>query len=466
MLAQNQRAQRVEPPLAGRGGDSLAINLEQAMRVGALDSAAVLSERLVSQVEAGDGALARRAWQLAVELHLARGEREQARRLAAQKRMQLETSWRGVALLELLELAPNLSAPGAAPNMVALSRGLRAGRLALEALVETVGPSTKRWLRFPELHLLFSSALWQDDRGAALRFLNRFLSAHGLPHAEVSGESGNALASLAFPPMAEAAAGALVSVLVAARNAAETIGYAVDSLLAQSHRNLEILVCDDGSTDSTLSLLQQRYHRRPRVRLFRSLSNQGPYNIRNALAGSARGELITFHDADDLALPNRIAAQVARLRDDRLDACVSNWLRVTPAGSVVFFKDQKATRLALVSLMMRRGLLQALGGFRSARFGADLELYEKLKATGGSARIGRIRAPTMLGLWSDQSLTRSAGAESLEDGYRSPSRRVYGELIYACHVDVAGTPPSDADVERALRATDNFAEPAPLEELG
>jgi hypothetical protein len=112
------------------------------------------------------------------------------------------------------------------------------------------------------------------------------------------------------------------------------------------------------------------------VRLFGSGVRQGTYNIRNALARKARGRLLTFHDADDLALPARIARQVEAMQREGTVAATASVLRINPAGQFVFFKDQKASRLAMVSLLVRREVFEASGGFRSALFGADLELYE------------------------------------------------------------------------------------------
>jgi glycosyltransferase involved in cell wall biosynthesis len=250
-------------------------------------------------------------------------------------------------------------------------------------------------------------------------------------------------------------------VVVAAHDAARTVGYAVASLLAQSYENLELLVGDDASSDGTLEVLKARFSNEPRVRLFRSSQNQGAYNLRNALAARARGELLTFHDADDLALPNRIASQVEQLRDARVTACIGNFVRVRPQGSFVFFRDQKASRMCAVSLMLPRQTFAKLGPFRSARFGADHELFETLRARLGEHAIGRVRAPLLLGLAAPGSATRTAGGEALENGYRSPARRAYSELVFAQH-QPDGARPTSQDVDARLRATGNYQTPSEL----
>lgn len=444
---------------------AIGSKLEQAQRLGAMDSAAVLAERLSELLPKASEPVARRMSRLLLDVHLARGEVDAACQLARAHRARLLGSPYGVGALEVLDLDPGLM-PGGVPNFLGISRRLLERKLDSARLALLVGGSPKLWLRHPELHLLFASALSSDDRRAALRFWNRFMGMHGLPHlTSGSASHPNALAALSFEPPGASSTRAepKVSVLIAARNAANTVCYAVDSLLRQCHRNLEVLICDDASEDDTLEVMKARYVDVPRVRLFGSAVQQGPYNLRNALARHATGQFITFHDADDLALPRRIASQVACLKRGELVACLGNLVRVTTAGHAVFNKDQKATRLAMVSLMLRRETLAALGQFRSARFGADLEMSEKLIAHAGASRIGRLRAPLMLSLLSEGSLTRVAGAESLQTGYRAPTRRIYGELIYARYALAKDL--SDEQIDGGLRASGNFAEPAEVHEI-
>ncbi|MCG8457155.1 MAG: glycosyltransferase [Holophagales bacterium] len=87
-----------------------------------------------------------------------------------------------------------------------------------------------------------------------------------------------------------------VSAIIAAYNAEATIVACVDSLLAQSHRPVEILVADDGSTDATAELLEA-HPRRSEFQLLR-LENGGPSRARNLGAAHARGDYLAFFDSD------------------------------------------------------------------------------------------------------------------------------------------------------------------------
>jgi glycosyltransferase involved in cell wall biosynthesis len=102
-----------------------------------------------------------------------------------------------------------------------------------------------------------------------------------------------------FPPP-------LVSVVIPAYNAAAFLSETLDSVLAQTYANLEIIVVDDGSTDATPHLLDNY---RNRIRVLRQ-TNAGQAAARNYGAREAYGELLAFLDSDDLWDPDKIVRQV------------------------------------------------------------------------------------------------------------------------------------------------------------
>ncbi len=475
---QGGRARGVLPPrrdvllvqaMAGRTTDPevLARALSYALREGAFESVGALVERLLPQLQRLNDTSRARALEDTVDSLVALGERSRAAALA-RRNPSLAHSPRGCTLLDLLELSGGgYWLPGGRPNLVALSRAIELGSLDAAGLRALVARRPWSWLLHPELHLLAFAAAGSGDRRRGLLSLNRFLARHGLPRfglREPEAEGDNVLAELVMLDEAPTEPkGPLVSVVVAARNAHSTVRYALQSLLTQTHSTLEILVCDDASDDGTLAILRDFRRMDSRVRVFRSLRQQGAYNVRNALAGYARGELLTFHDADDLALSTRIAQQVQQLHGGRASACVTSLVRTTPGGSVVFHKDQKATRLGLVTLMLRRRSFLELGGFRSVHFGGDWELYVKLRELLGANGLRRIKTPLMLGLCSAGSSTRRTGSEALEDGYRSPARRLYSEIV----LGEQGLAPavSAFDQHARLRESGNYVEAAATVEL-
>jgi glycosyltransferase involved in cell wall biosynthesis len=105
----------------------------------------------------------------------------------------------------------------------------------------------------------------------------------------------------------------LVSMLMPVFNQAPFVGRAIASALAQTHRDLEILVLDDGSTDASYEIAADFARRDSRIRLERSGRNEGAAAARNRLLARARGKYICFLDGDDFILPGKIAAQIAFL---------------------------------------------------------------------------------------------------------------------------------------------------------
>ena len=104
----------------------------------------------------------------------------------------------------------------------------------------------------------------------------------------------------------------LISVVIPVYNGERYLGQAIESVLAQAHRPLEIIVVDDGSTDGSATLSQQfgppvRYHYQP---------NAGVGAARDMGAMLAQGEFLAFLDADDLWVSNKLDLQLCAFMDD------------------------------------------------------------------------------------------------------------------------------------------------------
>src|SRR3981081_1852732 len=104
----------------------------------------------------------------------------------------------------------------------------------------------------------------------------------------------------------------LVSVLIPAFNAEETVADTLRSVRAQSYRNLEIIVVDDGSRDNTARIVSQFESEDSRIRLIEQ-ANSGVAAARNAAPAASSGSLIAPLDADDLWHPQKIELQVNNL---------------------------------------------------------------------------------------------------------------------------------------------------------
>lgn len=123
----------------------------------------------------------------------------------------------------------------------------------------------------------------------------------------------------------------LVSVALVVYNGQKDVAAAIESVLAQTYRPLELIVVDDGSTDHTWELLQRYGERIVAIRQ----SNGGLPAARNTALKHARGEFIALMDHDDLCMPERIAVQVAFLQQHpEVGMCCSDFSAFNDTGPI------------------------------------------------------------------------------------------------------------------------------------
>jgi glycosyltransferase involved in cell wall biosynthesis len=206
-------------------------------------------------------------------------------------------------------------------------------------------------------------------------------------------------------------------VLLPARDAAATLGRAVASIRAQSFLDWELLVVDDGSADGTSELLAAIARVEPRLRVLRR-PREGLVSALNAGLAAARGELIARMDADDEALPVRLAEQVAWLDGPEGRACGVVSCLVEHAGDAtaqagyarhvawlngLITPEAMALRrfvdapVAHPSVLFRHELVARHGGYREGDFPEDHELW--LRWMDAGVAFGKV--PRVLLRWHD-----------------------------------------------------------------
>jgi glycosyltransferase involved in cell wall biosynthesis len=177
---------------------------------------------------------------------------------------------------------------------------------------------------------------------------------------------------------------------------------AVESVLAQTFGDFELLCVDDGSTDESLAILRGYESKDDRVRII-SRANTGIVGALNDGLAAARGEFIARMDADDLSLPERFEKQVAFLRSHPDHVLVgSQVLLIDPDGAALCPKrDTEYThdridwahlhhRWPVVhpSVTMRRAAVSAVGGYRNKyQWLEDLDLFLRLAEVGKLASL-------------------------------------------------------------------------------
>lgn len=134
--------------------------------------------------------------------------------------------------------------------------------------------------------------------------------------------------------------GPAVSVICPAFNAERYLAQAIRTVLDQSYTDFELIVVDDGSTDETLSIARQLAVTDPRISVIEVSPNAGRSNARNLGMAAARGTWLTFVDADDLYMPDRLEC-LMRTASRHPDAMVVRddlmGFEVNAGGEVVLF---------------------------------------------------------------------------------------------------------------------------------
>jgi glycosyltransferase involved in cell wall biosynthesis len=168
-----------------------------------------------------------------------------------------------------------------------------------------------------------------------------------------------------------------VSVVLPTYNRLRVLPRAVDSVLSQSFRDLELLLVDDASADGTAEWAQALALRDPRVRLLRHPQNRGGAAARNTALAAARGELVAFQDSDDEWAPGKLAAQVAALdAHPEAGACYAACVREGDGRATVIPETPRQGDLSgeillrnpipMMTAVVRRSVAERAGPFDEA----------------------------------------------------------------------------------------------------
>jgi len=169
-----------------------------------------------------------------------------------------------------------------------------------------------------------------------------------------------------------------VSVIMPIYNAAAYLREAIASVLAQTMRELELIAIDDGSTDDSVSIARELAASDPRLRVEAMPGHAGTAQARNAAIALARGRYLAFLDADDVAVPVRLATQLAAIErgPGPVLACSATML-IGPSGAVGgrsgFHRgvDQIASTLLFSNVIVASTVLMAREGFVGFRSGYE-----------------------------------------------------------------------------------------------
>lgn len=126
-----------------------------------------------------------------------------------------------------------------------------------------------------------------------------------------------------------------VSIIIPAYNAAATLRRCVESVLAQTHANKEIIVVDDGSTDASGQIADELAARHGCVSVVHQ-ENRGLAEARRSGIAAATGDYVTHVDSDDTLPPRSVEMLLRRLTENHLDLAYGIFERITPRGHTIF----------------------------------------------------------------------------------------------------------------------------------
>ena len=189
-----------------------------------------------------------------------------------------------------------------------------------------------------------------------------------------------------------------VSVVMPVRNAMPFLDQAIESILAQTFEDFELIVGDDASSDGSTDRLRDWAARDNRIRVMRRDTPSGFAGSSNWVAASARADLIARMDADDISHPERLARQVeAMVAHPRAVLVATVWEGIDEDGRVVrppdlagLFQPSAFSRpFAHGTVMVRKTAFHASGGYRSVCDSwEDTDLFIRLRRMGEVVILG------------------------------------------------------------------------------
>lgn len=178
-----------------------------------------------------------------------------------------------------------------------------------------------------------------------------------------------------------------VSVIMSVYNSEQTLVNSIESIINQTYSNLEILICDDCSTDDSLKILETYESQDKRIQIIKNKENIGLTKSLNKLINKATGKYIARQDADDVSLEYRIETQISVLKKSKSKISVSRALvknsnKLIPYFSYIFpytlvFKIKNP--FIHGTLIIEKSLLNEIGNYDELFYYAqDYKLYQTI----------------------------------------------------------------------------------------
>lgn len=192
-----------------------------------------------------------------------------------------------------------------------------------------------------------------------------------------------------------------LTVILPVYNAAPHLTQCIDSLLAQTYRDFELLIVDDGSTDESAKIITEYANRDARVRPVLNHRNLGLIGVLNTAIAECESTFVARMDADDWSEPERLALQIAFLENHPEVAIVGSWIELFGEKQEVWhYRQQDAFIKALLlfktngfphnSLVARTDVLQRFPYDVDYEYVEDTELWTRIMMQAPEIRFANI----------------------------------------------------------------------------
>jgi glycosyltransferase EpsE len=183
----------------------------------------------------------------------------------------------------------------------------------------------------------------------------------------------------------------LVSILMSIHNGEKHLVESINSILHQTYKNLEIIICDDFSNDNTLKICKEYEKKDSRIKIVTNKQNLGLTKSLNNLIEQSVGELIARQDADDISDLNRIKEQVNYIKNLRYDFTTTRAKDKDTGRFIPKYSNYLPKRIILKlknplihgSLMIRKDVLLKIGKYdENFYYAQDYKLFKDLFKAG------------------------------------------------------------------------------------
>lgn len=193
-----------------------------------------------------------------------------------------------------------------------------------------------------------------------------------------------------------------ISVILPVYNGGDYLSYAIESILNQTFTDFELIIINDGSTDSTYDVIKNFAIKDKRI-IAINRENKGLISSLNEALDISKGKFIARMDADDIALPNRLQKQIDYLLETKLDICGCHYFEINEANNIIGLRlvptTQEMITIALTSnvpfahpsILMNKEFLtknKLKYGCGTEKYAEDLNLWIQMFNSG--AKFGNV----------------------------------------------------------------------------